>query len=127
MPWLKIEVGQRRGSNPASFPCRSHLELGSDNVPEFQFEHPSDLICAMGMKMHQSCRDISSRAAMASVFMGQAHLPGGGSSDVENRTDPAELRWSAILTSQMAPGTIKHACNLNPCQSWLFINRRFSR
>lgn len=50
MLWLKTEARQRRGSNPASFPCMSHLELGSDKVPEFQFEHPSDLICAMGIK-----------------------------------------------------------------------------
>lgn len=76
--------------------------------------------------MHRSCRDSSSRAAMDSVFKGQAHLPGGWSSDVENRTDPAELRWSAILTLQMALGIIKHTWNLNRCQSWLFINRRFS-
>lgn len=63
---------------------------------------------------------------MDSVFKGQACLPGGGSSNVENRTDPAELRWSAILTLQMAPGIINHTCNLNQYQSWLFINSRFS-
>lgn len=114
MLWLKTEVRQRRGSNPVSFPCMSHLELGSDKVPEFQFEHPSDLICAMGIKKCTTLVEISPAGQpMDSVFKGQTCLPGGGSSNVENRTDPAELRGSAILTSQMAPGIINHTCNLN--------------